>query len=161
MPISSALSSSDSKRSASGSPVSQMVALVMASLCRRPVTASPPVVDWFTAGLLVHHIFGTWLERQHLSRAHQPTAVAPILGEEQLETGVDELGRALVDHSVGALLGCRVSESVDGFDHHNAVVPLESGFLTHHTARHLVIDHYLLGKAVLLNQTGEITRNFV
>ena len=106
--MSRALSSSDSKASASGLPVSQRDWLVMRAILPEPKSAASRAV----AGLLVHHILRLRLQRKHLPRAHQPAAMATILGEEQLEAGVHELGRGLVDHLVGVDLGARMAPRI-------------------------------------------------
>ena len=59
---------------------------------------------------------GCRLQTEHLRWRHESATVAPILGEEQLEAGVHELGCRLVDHPIGVLLGPGMPESVHRLD---------------------------------------------
>src|SRR4029453_1176258 len=54
-----------------------------------------------------------------------------------------------------------MAESVNRFDHDYPVVGFKSGFPAYHAAGHLVIDHHLFRKVVPLDETGQITGNFV
>src|SRR5215218_11165946 len=68
-------------------------------------------VEWVQCGLLEHHVLGTRFQAEHLHWVHQPAAVAPVLGKEQLETGVHQRRCALIDDSIGVDLGAWMAES--------------------------------------------------
>jgi hypothetical protein len=78
--MSSALSSLESKASASGSPVSQRVWLVMPAILPEPRQTAARTFAW----LLVHHVVRARLQSEHFLRGHKPAAVSTILCEEQL-----------------------------------------------------------------------------
>ena len=73
--------------------------------------------EWVQCGLLEHHVLGTRLQAEHLLWVHQPAAVAPVLGKEQLETGVHQRRCVLIDDSIGVDLRAWMAESVDRLDH--------------------------------------------
>src|SRR5215211_48490 len=176
IPISSALSSSVSSWSASGSPVSQMDASVMAAIllpsasqriepppawsgsngggstmpidnagsavknrkeasrpaevtsrsaqarCERFVPLRGRLGWMHPPALLVHDVLGSRFERQHLIWAHQPTVIASVLGEEQLEARVYELRCGFVHQAVGLDLLTGRPQPVDGLDQRDTLM---------------------------------------
>src|SRR5215216_8188576 len=79
----------------------QIIQLDFTALRDQAPCLGPNEAEWVQCGLLEHHVLWTRLQAEHLLWVHQPAAVAPVLGKEQLETGVHQRRCALIDDSIG------------------------------------------------------------